>query len=144
MHHCLGNKTLHPYILWVETSASAMLKCAMAFIFCFLFAFSSSAQCVTAPFISSQSSSQILCASGTTVSVAVTGGDPAPSFQWRKDGADILGATSSSYTASAPGTYQLVISNACTTIISPPDKAVAVVKTIGVERIVVQALEISS
>ncbi len=57
-----------------------------------------------------------LAAAGTNVTFSVAAwGTPAPSFQWRKDGVGIGGATSSNYTfaasAGAAGFYDCVVSN---------------------------------
>jgi hypothetical protein len=58
-------------------------------------------------------------------------GFPAPTFQWRKDGANISGATEASYTrgplqASDAGTYTVVVTNSVTSITSS-----AAVLTVG-------------
>jgi len=56
---------------------------------------------------------------GETVTFSVeAGGTPAPVFQWRKDGSDILDATSSSYTINSVATcdaagYGCVVTNTC-------------------------------
>jgi sugar lactone lactonase YvrE len=54
-----------------------------------------------------------------------TSGTPAPSYQWRKNGADIPGATNSSYTISSvgslsTGTYDVVVTNPLATLTSNP------------------------
>lgn len=59
---------------------------------------------------------------GVTFSVTVTG-TPAPSFQWRRNGVDIPGATSASYTIAHPttadaGSYDVVITNSAGSITS--------------------------
>lgn len=71
----------------------------------------------TAPAISTQPLTQTID-EGQSVTFSVTAsGDPAPTFQWRKDGADITGATSSSLSISSvadsdAGAYTVVITNA--------------------------------
>ena len=70
----------------------------------------------TVPTISTQPQSQAVNAGASvTFSVAATG-SPAPSYQWRKDGGDLAGATSSSLTlsnvqSSNAGTYTVFVSN---------------------------------
>jgi hypothetical protein len=59
-----------------------------------------------------------------TFAVGVTGTPPF-SFQWRKDGGAISGATSSSYTIPSlaltdAGSYDVVVSNACAVVMSNP------------------------
>lgn len=76
-----------------------------------------------APQISEHPVTQSACAgSSTTLHVTATG-TPAPTYQWRKNGADISGATSSSITfnpvaASNEGNYTVVVTNSCGTQIS--------------------------
>ncbi|MGZ8541984.1 MAG: PQQ-dependent sugar dehydrogenase, partial [Chitinophagaceae bacterium] len=71
----------------------------------------------SAPVITNQPQSLTVAQGNTaTFKVSVTGGLPF-SYQWRKDSANISGATSSSYTissvsAASAGTYSVVISNA--------------------------------
>jgi trimeric autotransporter adhesin len=72
------------------------------------------------PVISGQPASQAVCAgSAATFTVAATGG--CLNYQWRKNGIDIAGATSSTYTIAAAtaanaGSYDVVISNFCSTV----------------------------
>ncbi len=73
--------------------------------------------------ITAQPQSQTVTA-GNNASFSVTAtGRPAPTYQWRKDGADIAGATSSSYaitsaqTANA-GNYTVTVSNAMGSVTS--------------------------
>jgi len=71
----------------------------------------------TAPAISAQPQTQTTD-EGQSVTFSVTAsGDPAPTFQWRKDGAEVTGATSSTFSISSVATndaggYTVVISNA--------------------------------
>ena len=71
----------------------------------------------TAPAISAQPQTQTTD-EGQSVTFSVTAsGDPAPTFQWRKDGAEVTGATSSTFSISSvatndAGAYTVVISNA--------------------------------
>jgi Immunoglobulin I-set domain len=72
------------------------------------------------PVISAQPATQAVCAgSAATFTVAATGG--CLNYQWRKDGIDIAGANSATYTipvttAANAGNYDVVISNLCTTV----------------------------
>ncbi len=50
------------------------------------------------------------CQGGSVVLNANTGGGL--TYQWRKDGANISGATSASYTASTSGAYKVIVTNA--------------------------------
>jgi uncharacterized delta-60 repeat protein len=71
----------------------------------------------TPPAISTQPVSKTACAGAqATFSVTATGG--ALTYQWRKDGANISGATGSSYTitpvlSASAGSYDVVIANGC-------------------------------
>jgi hypothetical protein len=75
------------------------------------------------PAISTQPSGQTVAAgAGATFSVAASG-VPAPSYQWRRNGVDIGGATASSYTRSNVqsadvGLYSVVLSNLAGTVTS--------------------------
>ncbi|WP_333600902.1 beta strand repeat-containing protein, partial [Flavobacterium sp.] len=77
----------------------------------------------TVPSISAHPTTQAVC-TGTTLSLSVTASD-ATAYQWRKDGVNISGATSSTYsdstiTSSDAGSYDVIItgSTACATITS--------------------------
>jgi hypothetical protein len=71
----------------------------------------------------SHPSSQTIC-TGSPVTFSVNGvGNPAPTLQWRKNGVNISGATSSSYTIPSvvpgdAGTYDCVGTNPCATATS--------------------------
>lgn len=72
----------------------------------------------TAPVISQQPSSQSICEGQPVTFTVVASGDPAPSYQWRKNGVPISGATGSSYTipsvsAADAGNYQCSVVNLC-------------------------------
>ena len=61
---------------------------------------------------------------GVTFSV-VASGTPAPSYQWRKDGTALAGATGASYTisptnASHAGAYTVLVSNSAGSVVSNP------------------------
>ncbi|CAM2070735.1 Immunoglobulin domain-containing protein [Sulfidibacter corallicola] len=76
----------------------------------------------SAPAISSQPSSQAAC-SGDNVTFSVTATGDSLGYQWRKNGVDIGGATSSSYMLSSvsgsdAATYTCVITNACDSVTS--------------------------
>ena len=72
----------------------------------------------TAPSITSQPQSQTVTA-GANVSFSVTATGTAPlTYQWRKGGANISGATSSSYNLTAvttndSGSYDVIVNNSC-------------------------------
>ena len=77
----------------------------------------------TAPMITTQPSSQsVTVGSSVTFSVLATG-TPTPTYQWRKDGAAISGATATSYTISSPvsgdaGSYSVLVTNAAGSVTS--------------------------
>ncbi|NBO56676.1 MAG: hypothetical protein EBU84_19255, partial [Actinobacteria bacterium] len=77
----------------------------------------------TAPAISSQPQSQTVNAgSQVTFSVTATGA-PAPTYQWKKNGSDIGGATNASYVISSAvagdaGSYTVVVTNSVTSVTS--------------------------
>jgi hypothetical protein len=84
-----------------------------------------------APRITSQPSSTqtILAGSSATLSISATG-SPAPTFQWRKNGANIAGATSATFnlravTSADAATYSVIATNAFGTVVS--DNATIVV-----------------
>ncbi|HUN81992.1 MAG TPA: immunoglobulin domain-containing protein, partial [Phycisphaerae bacterium] len=65
-----------------------------------------------------QPESQAFCAGQSLDLYGIASGNPAPSYQWQRNGQDIPGATSPSYhidaaTVSDGGTYDLVAVNAC-------------------------------
>jgi len=76
-----------------------------------------------APTITTQPQSRTTNA-GASVSFSVTAsGTPAPSYQWRKDGTNLAGATSASYTIASPqvshaGTYTVFVSNVAGSVTS--------------------------
>jgi plastocyanin len=87
-----------------------------------------------APAFTTQPASQTVTAGTAVTFTAAASGSPAPTFQWRKNGANITGATGASYTiASATtadaGTYAVVATNsagsatsnnAVLTVVTPP------------------------
>jgi hypothetical protein len=78
----------------------------------------------TAPTISAQPEATQTKNVGESVTFSVTAsGTPTPTFQWRKDGTNISGATSSSYTISSvqtgdAGTYTVVVTNSVDSVTS--------------------------
>ena len=66
--------------------------------------------------------SSILVPNGSAKLSVVSDGTPPLSYQWRKDGVLIPGATLVGYTATVAGTYDVVVSNAAGSAIS--DKAI--------------------
>ncbi|MBU0616355.1 MAG: immunoglobulin domain-containing protein, partial [Planctomycetes bacterium] len=79
----------------------------------------------TAPAITQQPVNQEVCPGDPVTFSVVATGTPLPSYQWRKDGADISGATSETYIIDSVGTedggdYDVVITNDCDEVISEP------------------------
>jgi alpha-tubulin suppressor-like RCC1 family protein len=79
----------------------------------------------TPPTISQQPAGQTLCAGGSWTFQVGASGSPAPGYQWRLNGANISGATASSYQASGAtpaqaGPYDVVVSNLCGSASSAP------------------------
>jgi formylglycine-generating enzyme required for sulfatase activity len=66
--------------------------------------------------ITAQPSGGVLLNGSASLSVSATGSGL--SYQWRKDGVNISGATSASYTATAAGTYSVVITNSAGSLTS--------------------------
>lgn len=69
--------------------------------------------------------SQSVCLNGSVTLSAAATGTPAPTYQWRKDGVDIPGATNSTLTltsivAGDAGTYDVEVNNSCGAAISAP------------------------
>ena len=91
-----------------------------------------------APAITTQPGSQTTNAGSTVTFTVAASGNPAPTFQWRKNGVDISGAASTSYTINgvsvvdagnytvlATNTVGSVLSNAAVlTVIVPPSNAI--------------------
>ena len=76
-----------------------------------------------APFITEQPQSQTMIVSDIVTFTVAAGGVPAPSYQWRRNGVNISGATSGTYTISnvqtnQAGNYTVVVSNASGTATS--------------------------
>ena len=70
----------------------------------------------TSPAFTSQPSSQTVIAGSSVTFAAAAGGSPSPTFQWKKNGTSISGATSPSYTISSvttgnAGSYTVVATN---------------------------------
>jgi hypothetical protein len=69
-----------------------------------------------APYFTTQPANRIVPVGGSATFAATAQGTPAPTYQWRRDGADIPGATSSSYTIKSAvladaGNYTVVAHN---------------------------------
>lgn len=96
----------------------------------------------TGPTLTAQPASQSATA-GSTVTFSVTAtGSPAPAYQWRKDGANIPGATNAQLSlpnvqAADAGSYSVVVSNAAATVFSAA-AVLTVVSTAGPPAITAQ------
>ena len=87
------------------------------------------------PAITTDPASQIACLNSNVTLTVTTTGTPAPTYQWRKDGIDLSGETSSSLTlnnlqASDAGNYDVVVTNSCGSATSAP--AILTVSTMPV------------
>lgn len=76
-----------------------------------------------APAITTQPTNQTVTAGGTATFTVAATGSPTPTYQWRKDGGDIAGATGATLTltnvaASAAGVYSVVATNSVNTATS--------------------------
>lgn len=77
----------------------------------------------TAPTIVSQPQTQSVAVNASVTFLVVANGNPSPSYQWRKDGANIVGATSPNLTlnnvqSNNAGTYSVVVTNAVSSVTS--------------------------
>ncbi len=71
---------------------------------------------VSAPAITTQPVSQTITVGQSVAFTVAANGDPAPTYQWRKDGIIIIGATSASYAIASvaltdAGAYDVVVKN---------------------------------
>ncbi len=76
-----------------------------------------------APFVSTQPADQSVAAGGTASFVVVAAGQPAPTYQWRKNGTNLPGATSpllslANVSAADVANYDVVVTNANGTVTS--------------------------
>src|SRR5664280_2588201 len=76
-----------------------------------------------APTFTTQPTSQTVTACAAVSFTAAAGGPPAPTYQWRKNGANLTGATSASYTIASvamgdAGTYTVVATNSAGSVTS--------------------------
>ena len=90
----------------------------------------------TVPVFTTQPISQTVTAGATATFTAAASGTPAPTFQWRKDGAAISGATSATLTLSGvttaqAGSYTVVATNIAGTATSSPATLVVNASTGG-------------
>ncbi len=77
----------------------------------------------SAPTISQHPAGAELCEGGNVFFTVVGSGDPAPTYQWRKDGANIDGATTqilqlTGVTRDDAGQYDVVLANSCASLTS--------------------------
>ncbi|OHE89066.1 MAG: hypothetical protein A3G75_16625 [Verrucomicrobia bacterium RIFCSPLOWO2_12_FULL_64_8] len=87
-----------------------------------------------APAITTQPGSQTVAVGSDTSFTVVATGTPAPTYQWKKDGTDISGATSATYSitnvqTSHAGNYTVVVTNSVSSVTS--DTAVLTVNASG-------------
>jgi hypothetical protein len=80
---------------------------------------------VQAPVITAQPASQAVLGGGSVALSVTATGVPAPTYQWKRDGADIPGATNSTFalnnvTAADTGTYKVIVRNLVGTATSLP------------------------
>jgi len=77
----------------------------------------------TPPVITVQPVSQTVCSGSLVIFNVTASGSPSPTYQWRKDGVNISGATGTTYSinpasASDVGNYSVVITNSCGSVTS--------------------------
>ena len=75
------------------------------------------------PVVTTQPVSQTLAVGASVIFTVVAGGAPSPTYQWRKNGVAISGATGSSYTIASPaladaGSYTVVATNSIGSVTS--------------------------
>ena len=79
---------------------------------------------VNAPAFTAQPVSQTIAAGSTVVFTAVANGAPTPTYQWRRNGTDIAGATSATLVLTGAnviaGTYTVVAANSVSSVTSAP------------------------
>ncbi|MBN1129947.1 MAG: immunoglobulin domain-containing protein [Chitinispirillaceae bacterium] len=78
-----------------------------------------------APSITTQPESKTVDSGAAVTFTVVASGVPAPTYQWKKDGTNIEGATSASYTITSTvpadaGSYTVAVTNSVTTVTSNP------------------------
>src|SRR4030042_1788448 len=88
------------------------------------------------PAITGQPSNQITCP-GSSVSFSVTATGDGLTYQWKKGGSDISGATSSTYTISSPaetdeGSYTVEVSGDCGTPVTSTSATLTVYTPTGI------------
>ena len=76
-----------------------------------------------APFIITQPSSQTVSNGSNVTFTVLAGGDPTLTYQWKKDGVNVVGATNASLTLTGvssadDGTYSVVVTNSSGTVTS--------------------------
>ncbi len=85
--------------------------------------FGVTAPVTVAPLIGTQPGNQVVPAGGTATFSVVATGTPSPTYQWRKGGVPIVGATNQSLTlnsmqVSAAGSYDVVVTNSAGSVTS--------------------------
>jgi len=71
-----------------------------------------------APVISAQPAAQVVPAGGSATLTVGVSAAPSPTFQWRRNGAAIAGATAAAYVAGESGSYDVVITNSAGSVTS--------------------------
>lgn len=73
---------------------------------------------LTWPLITVQPTGGAVCPPGAQALCVVATGSGPLTYQWKLNGANVVGATSSCYSATNPGTYQCTVSNSCGSVVS--------------------------
>lgn len=86
------------------------------------------------PMITAQPGSQAVCVGGSVTFTVATSGPPPLAYQWRKNGVNIPGATAASYRINNAqpadaGTYDVVLTTACSPIVVVSNPATLSVRT---------------
>jgi len=85
-----------------------------------------------APTILTQPIGATIAYGATTTLSVVASATPAPSYQWQLNGINIPGATSTLYSASVPGSYTVVVTNAAGSVTSSPVTVSATTRLINI------------
>jgi large repetitive protein len=78
------------------------------------------------PSVSLNGSSNTFC-SGTSLTITANPNNPVSTYQWRKDGVDISGATSATYAATLAGAYSVRVTQGTCTIVTSSSQTISTV-----------------